>query len=168
MLIKNKIKKSFFLLLLSIPFLSAASEKVLLKINSDVREVREQYTLSELLHLPQYEVRTNTPWTNEMHTYSGPYLEDVFALAGVRGNEITLYALDHYQISFNFESIKKYKPILALAVDSELLTVRTKGPIWVVLPLDDYSELNAALYHDYMIWQLVKINVNEKSNDDAL
>ncbi|WP_157822361.1 molybdopterin-binding oxidoreductase [Psychromonas sp. Urea-02u-13] len=139
-----------------------------MNINSVSQGVNEQYTLSQLLQLPQHEIRTNIPWTNKTHTYSGPYLEDVLALANVSGQWLTMYALDRYQIDFNFNRIKKYKPILALSVDRKKLTIRTKGPIWVILPMDDYAELDAAVYHDFMVWQLVKINVEEKSNDDAL
>jgi hypothetical protein len=168
MLLKNKLKKTCLLLLLCLPFFSLASEKILLQVNSVSQAVNAQFTLEQLLQLPQHEIRTNLPWADTAHTYKGPYLEDVLALANVSGHWITMYALDRYQIDYNFDRIKKYKPILALTVDRKRLTIRTKGPIWVILPMDDYAELDAAVYHDYMVWQLVKINVEEKSNDDAL
>ena len=74
-------------------------------------------------------------------------------------------ALDSYKISFDYQRIKKFQPILALQVDGKLLTVRTKGPIWVILPLDKYEALDAAIYHDFMVWQLVKLDVEEKGSD---
>ena len=168
MYFKQNITMIFFLLLLTMPFLGEASEKVLLGIHSNSEQVSEQYTLGQLQQLPQYEMRVKLPWTNETHTYSGPYLEDVLLMANVSGQWLTMYALDHYQISFHFQRIKKYKPILALRIDEKLLTIRTKGPLWVILPMSEYKELNAAIYHDFMVWQLVKINVEEKEHaEDA-
>ena len=168
MLLKNKIKRACILLCLCLPLLSAASEKALLNINSVSQGISAQYTLSQLLQLPQHEILANIPWTNETHSYSGPYLEDVLALADTTGKWLTLYALDRYQISFSFDRIRQYKPILALTVDRKKLTVRTKGPIWLILPVDDYRELDAAIYHDYMVWQLIKITVEEKNNENTL
>jgi len=143
-----------------------ASESTLLNIYSASQAIDEKYTLKQLQQLPQHDIETIIPWTNETHRYRGPYLEDVFTLANVKGEWLTMYALDHYQISVNFKKIKKYKPILALQVDGKLLTIRSKGPIWLIFPMSDYEELNAAIYHDYMVWQLLKISVEETQSAD--
>lgn len=162
MYFKYIINSIFILQWLIMPCASATSEKILLNIHSDSQQVSEQYTLTQLQHLPQHEIRTKIPWTNETHTYRGPYLEEIFTLAKIKGEWLTLYALDHYQVSFNFKKIKMYKPILALQVDSKPLTIRTKGPIWLILPMSDYKELSAAIYNDYMIWHLIKISIEEE------
>ena len=166
MRLQKNAKINCLLLLLCLPFFISASENKLLEIYSDSEVVAEQYTLQQLQQLPQHEIQTKIPWAAGTHIYKGPYLEDVFALAKVKGHWLTLHGLDQYQISFNYLNIKKFKPILALQVDGKLLTIRSKGPIWVILPLDDYKELNAAIYHDYMVWQLVKINVEESASAD--
>jgi len=140
----------------------SASEKTLLEINSISESINEQFTLNQLLQLPQHDITTKLPWTSESNTYSGPYLKDVLQSAKTTGQWISLHALDYYNVSLNFQQIERFNPILALKKDGRLLTVRSKGPIWLLLPVDDYPELNAAIYNDYMIWHLVKIGVEEK------
>ncbi|WP_022942330.1 molybdopterin-binding oxidoreductase [Psychromonas hadalis] len=157
-------KISLLSLLLFLAHSLFASEKVLLNIHSVSQSVNEFYTLKQLQKLPQHEIKITIPWTDEEHIYKGPYLEDVFSSAGIEGRWLTLYALDHYQVSFNYQRIKKYNPILGLQIDGELLTIRSKGPIWLILPVNEYKELEAAVYNDYMVWQLIKINSEDKEN----
>lgn len=164
MFLKKILQKIAILLLVFIPFSAFSSEKVLLKVNSTSASISEEYTLQQLQQLPQYEIKTSIPWSNSVHTFKGPSLEDVLALANAKGQWLTMSALDSYKISFDYQRIKKFQPILALQVDGKLLTVRTKGPIWVILPLDKYEALDAAVYHDFMVWQLVKLDVEEKGS----
>ncbi|MCP4323412.1 MAG: hypothetical protein GY787_16490 [Alteromonadales bacterium] len=76
-----------------------------------------------------------------------------------------MYGVDKYQVSFSYHRIKKYKPILALQSDENLLSIRTKGPVLLILPIDEYEELNVSIFHDYMVWQLVKIEVEDIESD---
>lgn len=162
MFLKIIIKNFLLWLFLLLPFSLLASEKTVLNINSAPQSINVLYTLKQLQQLPQHEIRTKSPWTNGVHIYKGPYLDDVLKLAKTEGDWLTLHALDSYQISFNYQRIKKYNPILALQIDGTLLTVRTKGPIWLMLPIDEFKELGTAIYQDYMVWQLVKIDVEDK------
>lgn len=159
MQLKTIVKKSCLLILLVVACYSQAGEKVLLDIIATPEGESKQYTQAQLLAFPQHEITTNLPWTEEKHTYSGPYLEDVLQASQVAGQWLSIEALDKYKVDVNFEKIKEFKPILALKRDGKLLTIRTKGPIWLILPVDYHSELSAALYNDFMVWHLVRIGV---------
>ncbi|MFQ1877342.1 hypothetical protein ACK36J_07910 [Aeromonas veronii] len=37
------------------------------------------------------------------------------------------------------------------------MTLRNKGPLWIIYPLSDHPELNKELYHSRMVWQLTAI-----------
>jgi len=160
--LRRIIKVGFLSILATLSFYLPASEKTLLTVNSVSESIHATLTQQQLLQLPQHDITTNLPWTDASHTYSGPYLKDVLASLKAQGQWLTLTALDYYSVSLNFDRVKKFNPILALKRDGKLLTIRTKGPIWVILPVDSYPELNAALYNDYMVWHLVKIDVEEK------
>lgn len=160
MTLSNIIKNSALFIVLTFSFYIEASEKALLEIFSAGE--RKQYTRVQLLQLPQYSINTKLPWTDESHTYSGPRLEDVLQLAKVKGHWLKLDALDFYNVSLNFNKIKKFNPILALERDKKQLTVRNKGPLWLILPVDDHAELKAAIYNDFMVWHLIKIGVQDK------
>ncbi|PKF61955.1 molybdopterin-binding oxidoreductase [Psychromonas sp. psych-6C06] len=161
MLVKRSIKISFLMLYVVLSSCLQASQKALLNISSTSQSVNQEFSLKQLQQLPQQKITAQLPWCNEVNTYEGPLLEDVFKLAGIQGRWLTFTGLDNYQISFDYKSIKEYKPILALQRDGELLSIRTKGPLLLVLPIDQYSELNTPLYHDYMVWQLIKIGVED-------
>jgi len=160
--LRNIIKVSFLFMLVAFSSYLPASEKKLLTVNSISESINATFTQQQLMQLPQHEVTTNLPWTEESHRYSGPRLEDVLSSLDAKGQWLTLRALDYYSVSLNLNRIKKFNPILALKIDGKLLTVRSKGPIWLILPVDSYPELNAALYNDYMVWHLVKIDVENK------
>lgn len=162
MRLKSTIRRCFIILFLFMPFFISASEKIVLDINDMVQSVNEQYTLQELQQLPQQEISIQLPWTDQPYTYKGPYLEDVFEHAGVEGRWLTLHGVDNYKISYSYPSIEKYKPILALQADGNLLSIRSKGPIMLILPIDQYKELNTLVYHDYMVWHLMKIDISNK------
>jgi len=158
----NIIKVGFLSLLFTFSFYLSASEKKLLTVSSTSESINATFTQQQLMQLPQHEIKTNLPWTEDSHTYSGPRLEDVLTSLEAKGEWLTLRALDYYSVSVNINKIKKFNPILALKKDDKLLTVRSKGPIWLILPVDSYPELNAALYNDYMVWHLVKIDVEDR------
>ena len=162
MKLKNKIKNTFLFLFLAVSCSLQATEKILLDINFSSGQGDRQYTLSQLLQLPQHEITTNLPWTEEPHTYSGPYRGDVLKSVQATGQWLCFEALDKYKVTLNYQRIKAFKPILALKRDGSFLTIRTKGPIWLILPVDDHAALDAALYNDFMVWHLVKIGVQEK------
>jgi hypothetical protein len=44
-------------------------------------------------------------------------------------------------------------------MNGEHLRVRTKGPLWVIYPWNDYSELQSESYYSRSIWQLRSLNV---------
>ena len=43
--------------------------------------------------------------------------------------------------------------------DGEKLSRRDQGPIWLMYPLDDYSELRDSIYNTRLVWQLTKIEL---------
>ena len=48
----------------------------------------------------------------------------------------------------------RYPVILALKADGQYMTVREKGPIWIVYPLDQNPALRSDTIKSRMVWQL--------------
>lgn len=84
----------------------------MLTVTGDV-ENPASYTLENIKSFPQLLITTNTPWTNEAHTYKGPKLEDILNDAKAKGTWLTLKALDKYEVTLDFEHIRQFAPILA-------------------------------------------------------
>ena len=45
------------------------------------------------------------------------------------------------------------------AMNGKRLSLRDKGPIWVIYPMTDNKELQDPAYNQRLVWQLVKIEV---------
>lgn len=59
------------------------------------------------------------------------------------------------------EDIDKYNPILAIRKDDKLMSVRDKGPVWVIYPLSDFKEEKNEVLHSRMVWQVDKIDIEK-------
>lgn len=156
-------------LLLSLVIMPTASAEVLtgpviLKVSGNIKSTDEVdgkvlFDLAKLQALPQHEVVTGNPWVDKPHRYRGPKLVDLLASVGASGKTVILTALNSFQISIEWDKVAKYDPILAWQDDGVVMRVRDKGPIWFMLPLDQYPELKRSEYTDMMIWQLDSIDI---------
>ncbi len=117
--------------------------------------------MADLRQMPQYEITTSTPWTERRHTYKGPRLADVLKASGAQGKQLLLEALNEYQVHINSDDILAYHPILALTMDNQTMRVRDKGPIWLMLPLDQFDKHQRASVGGYLVWQLRRIRVEQ-------
>src|SRR3546814_19130613 len=68
------------------------------------------------------------------------------------GSTVTAIALNDYKVQIPVSDIHDYPVLLALKMNGETLRVRDKGPIWIVYPLDDYTELAPADIDKRWIW----------------
>jgi hypothetical protein len=156
-------------LLLSLVIMPTASAEaltgpVILKVSGNIKSADEVdgkvlFDLAKLQALPQHEVVTGNPWVDKPHRYRGPKLADLLASVGASGKTVILTALNSFQISIEWDKVAKYDPILAWQDDGVVMRVRDKGPIWFMLPLDQYPELKRSEYTDMMIWQLDSIDI---------
>ncbi|MGS3183800.1 molybdopterin-binding oxidoreductase [Aeromonas taiwanensis] len=114
-------------------------------------------TRAEFEALPQTEVKTGTPWTEGEHLYRGVLLRDLLGAYGLKSQEIKALAINDYWAVLPKADGDKYAVLLAEKQDGKPLTLRNKGPLWIVYPLSDHPELDKELYHNRMVWQLAAI-----------
>ena len=144
--------------------LEAPQGPVILKVTGNVMPAEATegvvaFDLAMLKTLPQHEIVTSNPWVDKPHKYVGPKLADVLTAVGADGKAITLTALNSFQIRINWDKVKQYDPILAWQDDGVTMRVRNKGPLWFILPLDQYPELKRSEFTDMMIWQLSSVDI---------
>jgi hypothetical protein len=109
--------------------------------------------------LPQKSFVTETPWTKGLVKFTGPLLSDVLKAVNASGTNIKAIALNDYKVSIPVEDAKKYGIILARQMDGKMLTVRDKGPLFVMYPFEQFPELKTSVYFSRCIWQLQSIFV---------
>ena len=126
------------------------------------KQATVDFTLAQLLALPQKTVITTTPWTEGSHTYTGVLLRDLLDKQCLQQvSKLNAKALNDYVTTITVTDAYKYDVLLALTQDGKLLTRRNKGPVWVIYPLSQHPELDKPSYHSAMIWQLRTISVSD-------
>nr|WP_315229485.1 molybdopterin-dependent oxidoreductase [uncultured Albidiferax sp.] len=115
--------------------------------------------MAMLEKLPQKSFTTQTPWYPKPVTFTGPLLRDVLAAAGAKGSKIVAVALNDYKTDIPFEDATKFDPIVAHLLDNKPMSIREKGPLFIVYPFDTASELRTEMYYNRSAWQLSSLRV---------
>ncbi len=119
------------------------------------------FTEEEYLALPTIEVKTENEWFDGMISYIGPSGRSLLDMVPHEGaTTVTLYASDDYSVPVPIEDYYTYDVVFAHTADGRRLSRRGKGPIWVMYPLSENSELQDPLYNSRLIYQLVRMEIN--------
>jgi len=110
--------------------------------------------------LGMHDITTQTPWTEGMATFTGVRASDLMAYVGASGSRIRAIALNDYAVEIPVVDFDAYDVILALEKDGEVLSIRDRGPLWVIYPWSALPDLQNELYYSRSIWQLRELQVN--------
>ncbi|MEQ5829347.1 molybdopterin-dependent oxidoreductase [Sulfitobacter sp. NFXS29] len=156
MRLKNFLNAILAAALLTLPTIGAA--QTILTVSTP--EQSATYTLEELLALPQTTVVTTNDYVDTATTFQGPRLRAVLEPLNV-GPDATLkmVALNDFSSSVPAVDAFDYDVILAVLRDGEPMSVRDKGPIWVIYPMDDHAELRNDSFNGRLVWQLKTIAI---------
>jgi hypothetical protein len=113
-----------------------------------------QFDLAMLQQLPQRSFTTQTPWEKQPIQFTGPLLRDVVAAVKGTGTVLQATALNDYKIRIPLSDATAHDVIVAHAINGQTISVRTKGPLFVVYPFDSKPELKSNTYYERSIWQL--------------
>ena len=139
---------------------ATAAAKPVLVVENASGDVLAEFSRSDLKALPQTTYRTATEFTDGRPEFSGPLVRDVLAAAGVDQASVAVAtAANDYAIEIPLEEAARYDVILATSMDGRRLSLRDKGPIWVMYPLDSHEELQDPLFNGRLIWQTVRLTV---------
>jgi hypothetical protein len=102
---------------------------------------------------------TLTAWTDGPITFEGVLLSRLLEVLAVPGNvtALAMTALDDYQVTIPAVDVRTWPVIIALKRDGQYMSVRNKGPLWVVYPRHAFPELAQAKHNPKWIWQLKEI-----------
>ncbi len=147
----------FFWLFLLVPAWALA-EGVALKIEGSDGSVTE-ITLAELDAMEQVSFETTTIWTDGVVAFSGVSLSTLLNAAGISGPMLRMMALNDYSIDMPIDDIGEEFPIVATRMDGEEMSVRGKGPFWVVFPYDADPSFQTETIFARSVWQLGALSV---------
>jgi hypothetical protein len=120
---------------------------------------KARFDMKMMEALPQHSFTTRTPWYDKPVKFTGPLLADVLAAVKASGSTVSAVAINDYKISIPVTDTTRHKVIVARLLDDKPMPVREKGPLFVVYPFDDSSELRSSTYYERSIWQLKALEV---------
>ncbi|MDH3666919.1 MAG: hypothetical protein OEN23_08310 [Paracoccaceae bacterium] len=139
---------------------SSDSELLVVRLSGGDDRPKFSFTEEELRALPQVKVATATEFTDGVVEFEGPLARDVLAAADLGPAELArLVAANDYSIEVPVTDFQNYDVIMALEADGNKLSRRDKGPIWVIYPLDDHTELQDPSYTIRLVWQLTTVEL---------
>lgn len=122
--------------------------------NSEGTAIFDAETLAAL---GTVEIDTSTIWTEGSHRYTGVPLRTLTDRLGISEGRLMMTAINDYMIEVPVSDAVEGGPILAFAMDGKPMSVRDKGPIWLIYPFDDTPSYQSEVYFSRSIWQLDRI-----------
>ncbi len=121
---------------------------------------KHEFSREQLLSLPQQEISTTLPWVDGESVYSGVTLLAVLESMDLPVSaQVTFVALNDYKVAVPKEDFYDYQPIIAIKQNGEFMSVRDKGPYWLIYPLSARPDIDNTDFHAKMIWQIRDIHL---------
>tara|TARA_R110002051_G_C8769269_1_gene503231 strand:- start:167 stop:628 length:462 start_codon:yes stop_codon:yes gene_type:complete len=150
------IRAGFYAAILCILAASATAQTVL-TVTHDGETI--EYDMAALQALPQTEYTTTNAFIDGSKVFSGPLLRDVLKLSNsFDEKEVMMRAINNYEITLPVSDSIDYDVIIATQMDGALMSIREKGPLWLMYPFSEFPELDDSVYKGRIIWQLVNIS----------
>ncbi|MFN4210077.1 MAG: molybdopterin-dependent oxidoreductase [Devosia sp.] len=138
----------------------AQSEPVILTIDGAISGgVPVDMTRTQLEALGSASVATSTPWHEGAPQFEGVPMSALLEHVGATGEVAEVLALNDYRTTIPVSDFMDYPVILALKQDGEYMSVRNKGPLFIIYPFDDFDELQADIYYSRSAWQVRRITI---------
>lgn len=139
---------------------SAESGKVILTIDGAISGGQPRdFTLEQLEALGSRTIETETPWHDGVVTFEGVPLATLMEHVGAQGETAFVEALNLYSTEIPIADFAAHGVILASRMNGEAMSVRDKGPLFVIYPYDADPDLKSELYYARSAWQVRRITV---------
>lgn len=119
------------------------------------------FDLNALEAMQQQTFSTTTIWTDGEQEFTGVALRDLLGAVGATGNHVRATAINDYAIDIPLPDGDDPGPIVAYRNNGALMSVRDKGPLWIVYPYDSDPAYQTEQIFSRSIWQLDRIVVVE-------
>lgn len=115
----------------------------------------------EMLHAIGAEtIATTTIWTNGVQTFTGVPIGRLLEAVEARGDTLVARAINDYVVRVAVDDLVRDGALLAMKRNGRTMTVRDKGPLWIVYPWDDDPSLQTEAIYARSIWQLDHIRID--------
>ncbi len=158
------------LLVLLMPFspalavsLPAPEGEVILRIHGAISQTNKPgiaaFDMAMLDALEQRQTITETPWYEGPQEFTGPTLAALLAHVGAKGQALRIVAINDYAATIPVSDTQASPVILASRHEGRELSLREKGPLFVIYPFSEMPHLKNEVIFSRSVWQVMSIEV---------
>lgn len=145
--------------------LKVPTDDVLLTVTGDIGNTNTDnaavFDLAMLKALPSQTFETTTVWTEGPQQFEGVTLNALLNAIEASGATLIASAINDYAVEIPVSDAVENGPILAYHLNGETMSVRNKGPLWIVYPYDQDTTYQTETIYARSIWQLDRIEVSD-------
>lgn len=148
---------------------AAASEialptgRVILEVSGEIEHTnrgrKAVFDLAMLEAMEAVELRTETPWTEGVQTFTGVSLATLLAKVGAKLGTLRARALNDYTATLPATDATTDRALIAYRRNGVYMPVREKGPLWIVYPWSERPDLKTKAVFSRSVWHLVAIEI---------
>lgn len=125
------------------------------------RERAAEFDRKMLQAMDPVTLRTSTLWNDGVQTFTGVRLKTLLERVCATGSQIDAWALNDYWAEIPVTDAVEDGPILAYEQNGKALTVRDKGPLWIIYPYDANPDYQTEVIYTRSVWQLVRLELRD-------
>jgi hypothetical protein len=143
--------------------LTKPTGKVVLVVRGDIGVTNNgdsaEFDFDMLKTLGMQHYKLETPWVEGMNIFSGPLLRAVLNAVEAKGETLNFKALNDYVVSVPRSDARHIDTILAIELNDQPISVREKGPVFLIYPFHKDKSLYTERYFARSIWQIKELVV---------
>ena len=120
---------------------------------------KQEFDLAMLQAMGASQITTSTIWTDGAHVYTGVMVNTLALLIKSGDHALRFHALNDYSVDIPAADISDVAPLLAYQADHAPMSVRDKGPLWVIYPFDAGAEFRTDTVFSRSVWQVSAIEI---------
>lgn len=137
--------------------------KVILTVSGNISNTNvgdtAQFDQTMLADLGQATIKTRTPWYDGEVVFMGTPLSALLKAVGADGEALKAVALNDYETDIPILDAWETDVILATSLNGEIMTVRDKGPIFIIYPYSSDARFQTQTYYARSAWQVAMLIV---------
>lgn len=143
--------------------LATPTGEVILTITGDIAQTNQgEAAVFDLAMLEAFDattIETTTIWTDGVRSFTGVPLSQLLQAVGAEGRAVKATAVNDYSVEIPADGWSDEAPIVAYLHNGEEMSLRDKGPLWVIYPYDSSPDYQSEVIFSRSIWQLDRIEV---------
>ena len=116
-----------------------------------------QFDLAMLEAMGGRMVETSTIWTKGVLSFEGVALDVFVERLWITGKTLRATAVNEYSVTIPLSDAVEGGPMIAYRLNGEEMSLRNKGPLWIVYPFDSDADFRTEVVYSRSIWQLDRI-----------